>query len=68
MNNCDYCACKDYINTLCTDCADRFCLGTCGSIAPTNHEEPSVCPQCHKIHAYTYFETSFSSPNEQVSV
>ena len=67
-NPCSTCAHKEYTQTLCSECADRFCLSTCGAIfAYDDHQEPSVCPKCHKIHAYAYFETSFGIPANQVS-
>ena len=57
-NDCSHCAQKEYTQTLCSDCADRFCLNTCGAIYDyEGHEEPTVCPKCHKIHAFSYYES-----------
>ena len=65
---CDCCAHKEYTKTLCSECADRFCLRTCGQIfAYEHHVEPTVCPKCGKLHDFSYFESSFGLHIPQVS-
>lgn len=59
-NECTICIHRSYTSTLCSECADRFCLNTCGAIFMYEHKEPAVCPKCHKIHAYSYFESTFN--------
>ena len=57
-NDCSQCAQKAYTQTLCSECADRFCLNTCGAVYDyEDHQEPTVCPKCHKIRTFSYYES-----------